>query len=219
VPIHLAGLARLVNMRGGLASLPLPPYPIRPGIVTYVCQSYGRDSIADVFLSSCDLTLAATTSYMYPSFVQMDPPRLRPVRSDMYTDFYKSSPLMQFESFQWLRRLYKDPPDVFIDILEQAFQGTYNNLATRDIPSRISPNEKMYQMIFQESESRYPRVGLPFVVAESCSVAGTIYYRATHKMIPFEDPVNRDDSRRLGAFLNSANLEDWRGIPYIYLWV
>lgn len=169
-------------------------------------------------MSRCDLTLAATTSCMDPTFVQMNAPRLMPSGNDIYTDFYKSSPLMQFESFQGLRRLYKDPPDVFIDILEQAFQGTCKSLAAMDISSRKSPDKRMHQM-FQESESRYPRLEVPFVVAESCSVAGTIHYRATHKNIPFEDPVNRDDSKRLGAFLNSASLDDWRGIPYIYLWV
>ncbi|KEF62138.1 uncharacterized protein A1O9_00110 [Exophiala aquamarina CBS 119918] len=200
VPIHLAGLARLVKMRGGLASLPGPPYPIVPGIV------------------ACDLTLAATTSRMDPVFVQMGRPRLKSGANDMYTDLHQSSPLMQFESFQGLRRLYRDTPDVLVDVLEQAFLGTCKNLATKDISSR-KPADRNMQQMFQEKESRYPRTEIPFVVAESCSVAGTIYYRATHKKIPFEDPVNRDDSKRLGAFLNSASLDDWRGIPYLYLWV
>lgn len=42
VPVHLAGLARLVNMRGGLASLPPPPHAVIPGIIACVCQSRPR---------------------------------------------------------------------------------------------------------------------------------------------------------------------------------
>lgn len=33
VEIHLAGLARLVSMRGGLAGLPDPPYALVPGLI------------------------------------------------------------------------------------------------------------------------------------------------------------------------------------------
>ncbi|KAK5049442.1 hypothetical protein LTR84_004371 [Exophiala bonariae] len=207
VAIHLEGLARLVSMRGGLAGLPDPPYALVPGLI------------------ACDLTLAATTPRMTPTFMEMTPPRLTaPQRYDSKTlDFYQSSPLMRFEDFQGVRRLYKGVPDVFTDILEDAFDGTKRVLGADDIWPKLSPGEAGMDWTAEYEtgthDFRDARVELPFVVAEACSVAGTIYYRATRRRIPFEDPVNLDDSKRLGAFLNSASLDVWRGIPYIYLWV
>jgi hypothetical protein len=49
VPIHLAGLARLVKLRGGLAFLPDPPYALVPGLITYACLSRSRLD-ADVYV-------------------------------------------------------------------------------------------------------------------------------------------------------------------------
>lgn len=170
----------------------------------------------------CDLTLAATTPLMVPTFIHMIPPRLTGEQDDKCIDFYQSSPLMRFEDFQDVRRLYKGAPYVFIDILEEAFQGTWQMLAPQGSLSSTPRTVEKHHMIDESSKeetAQYPRTALPFVVAEACNVAGTIYYRATRRKIPFEDPVNLDDSKRLGAFLNSASLEVWRGIPYIYLWV
>lgn len=176
--------------------------------------------------TSCDLTLAAETPQMVPTFVQMTPPRLTGHQHDKNLDFFQSSPLMRFEDFQRVRRLYQGVPEVFTDILEDAFDGTRRLLATDDNWPKASPAAETKDWATREDNhvvgtdaTRHPRTDLPFVVAEACSVAGTIYYRATRRRIPFEDPVNLDDSKRLGAFLNSASLEVWRGIPYIYLWV
>jgi hypothetical protein len=180
-----------------------------------------RDSML-MSMSRCDLTLAATTPRMVPTFVHMSPPRLIGEQDEKCTDFYQSSPLMRFEDFQGVRRLYKGVPYVFIDILEEAFQGTWQMLSTTASLSSTPPDVEKYHMVQESSKvesAQYPQTALPFVVAEACNVAGTIYYRATRRKIPFEDPVNLDDSKRLGAFLNSAGLEVWRGIPYIYLWV
>lgn len=164
---------------------------------------------------------------MTPIFVQMTPPRLTGDQQYSKTlDFYLSSPLMRFEDFQCVRRLYKGVPDVFTDILEDAFEGTKRILGAEDTWPKMSPGQAEANWATDPrtrnsgmDAARAPRIDLPFVVAEACGVAGTIYYRATRRRIPFEDPVNLDDSKRLGAFLNSAPLDAWRGIPYIYLWV
>ena len=148
----------------------------------------------------------------------MDPPQLTGIMDstdDTNDTFFRSSPLLQYEDFEALRSRYKDVPDVLIEMLNHAFQATHDSLMT----------EKEAILWDQDTDAALSAIvvkgdaHLHSIVVVACSLAGKIYYRATKRSIPFEDPVNREDAKSLGDLLNTSSLSIWRGIPFIYLWV
>jgi hypothetical protein len=159
----------------------------------------------------------------------MEPPFLGPSQPDETVAFYRSSPLMFDESFDDLRLLCPDIPSSFIELIQEAFKATREQLSVPPIyqsendcqhDSRRYASAKTIKVAFHYQ--RFPinsRAVSTANVYKVTELAAAIHFRATRLGIPFENPANQRDVQCLGQLLNETPLSHWCGIPYIYLWM
>lgn len=141
--------------------------------------------------------------------------------------FFISSPLFYQDAFREAPQLatFQLSPDI-LSVLEDAFEATkylsdaggiYGTPAGEFLSA--SHWLRIQALPVLDPEQGQQQRSASTYVMEACRLAARMHHRAIFRRVPHSHPQNAEDLKRLYLAVYWANLQAWRGIPYIYVWV
>jgi len=212
VYVHLRGLERMIQIRGGFTEPDLECTDFRPSILR----------ILDTSQAIC------SNSEPLCSFLS-EKPRLRVyTAAEAHGDFWNSSPLQMNGGFQFMSE-HSELSHNLSTILLDAFHLTELRLTKpTDAPPPSGqqfpdPGIKIASIHarlkdFSATNSTLDNPTQIFLT-ESCRLAAWIHYRACAEHIPHHDPLNEQDVRTLALIMHKMTASVWMRMPYVYLWM
>ena len=136
-----------------------------------------------------------------------------------------NSPLAVFEPFQDLLQIPEASLEL-IQILEDSFAATQMRVQQSTAQCYGMSYSEFWDTLQERVGSSSKQSFLPpnmssvrSRVTNLAAYAAAIHLRATAQLIPHPDPRNKENMRAMTEILATLNVDTWRGMPFVYLWM
>ncbi|KAI9760627.1 MAG: hypothetical protein M1835_000139 [Candelina submexicana] len=206
---HMNGVAQMVQLRGGIESMP-------------------GDSMLKSALQFDD-RLVSAVCYTKPRFSTVQEPPARDAQFHLRNSFRYGWPMF---NQSWLegnclanRGFNTSIRDILYDVsdLTAILEQTHNTSPSSDpsisalLAKRTSIENRLLSLPPASDPFKNPRYN--DYIYESCRLASLIFLRATNYLVPFCDRSNQSLMRKLRAALEKSELDNcWHNLPGALMW-